>query len=293
MKLSHTIILILVFSIIVGFDLGRASSQANESGIESLSQKTSLNETTENNAASAPKGSAENSNNNTLYLAISAIAGAMVTLLATHFNNKFRRYELEYNYRRKMERAYLSNAQRHSSDVYMPLYKGLIDFQNYWINASNPKNIQELKDKIDLLKQTKDDLEKNGTTAFLMPNVESNFNRLVEFLYNSLSSNEDSYGIILQYNMLGEKGSMFTKISKEKYQKTKISLQYFPLYLKMLRSVMPFGFIPFFPFSGLSDWRFEIILASAPSNTREFEAQLLESIDNLKNEIKEVTLGTK
>lgn len=271
-------------------NLERASSQDNESPMENSSQVMSLKETIENDTTSVPSGNKENSSNSTFYLAItSAITGGMLTLAATHFNNKFRRYELEYNYRKKLEKNYLSNAQKHSNDVYIPLYKGLIDFQNYWMNANDSRR-QDLKNRIDLLKQTKDDLETNGSTVFLIPSVESNFNRLVKFLYNSLVAKEDIYGVLFRYNVLGEERYTYTKLSKEKYHKTKASLQIIPIYLKIARSVMPFGFLPF---SGLLDWKFEIVLDSAPSSTKEFEDQLFESIENLKNEIKDITLGIK
>ena len=78
--------------------------------------------------------------NEVVLILISASVGGLFTLFVTYFNNKAKRFELEYNYRKKLEDRYLFNTQKHLDDVYIPLYTKLINFQNCWMDIKNSSN---------------------------------------------------------------------------------------------------------------------------------------------------------
>ena len=130
---------------------------------------------------------------------VSAIGGGLITIIVTYLNNKAKRFELEYNYRKKLEERYLLNAQKHLDDVYIPLYSKLVVFQNYWTDSKTSNDFQNFKNKIIELENFKKDLEKKGLAAFLTPEIENSFDHLLKFLSKSQCASETRYGIITQY----------------------------------------------------------------------------------------------
>lgn len=120
-----------------------------------------------------------------IIVVLSALVGGLITLVVTYLNNKTKRFELEYNYRKRLEEEYLSNAQNHLNDVYIPLYSKLIIFQNNWKKLKISNNIQNIENEIYELENFKKDLEEAGLTAFLTPEVENGFDNLINFLFKS------------------------------------------------------------------------------------------------------------
>lgn len=212
----------------------------------------------------------------------SAVIGGLITLLATYFNNKASRYELEYNYRKEMDGRFLLNAQKHLDDVYLVIYKALIEF-NQSLNDH-----QELETKVGTLKNLKKNLDGNGLTAFLTPEIEFKFNYFMDFLTNSLDSNEIKYGIITRYRFKG-----IEKTDKGIIEGIKpgIRVSIFKIIFK-LYSYM-FSKLVLFRSFGFEKVEIEIVLLSAPIDSIKFELEVSNHIDDLKGEIKSIALGTK
>lgn len=210
---------------------------------------------------------------------ISAAIGGLITLIVTYLTNKARRFELEYNYRKKLEERYLLNAQKHLNDVYLPLYQTLIVFKNHWLEFKNLNNIDDLK------RLKKDWLEK-GLTAFLTPEIESSFDRLLDFLSKSQNAYKVRYGIAKRYQIMGLERSSYRLFSE------KIGLKIIKLYSQLL---LTWNFLKRITWihTGLIDYEIKITLDSAPSNSKEFENQLLEYLTDIEKKIKDITLGTK
>ncbi|MFQ5823504.1 MAG: hypothetical protein ACE5JB_05565 [bacterium] len=214
---------------------------------------------------------------------ISAFGGGLITIIVTFLNNKAKRNELEYNYKMKLKTRYLSNAQKHLEDVYIPLYSKLIAIQ-YAISD----NLQKLKNEINELKKITKELGDKGLTAFLTTNVETALEHLIDFTSKSERSNKSRYGIITRYNISGNEIS-FYKILPEKYGPKMI------YFYRKFKPIMNF-FKHLFSIkymTGLIDYSFEIVMDSAPLNSKEFELQLRKHLTDIKTKIKYITLGTK
>lgn len=205
--------------------------------------------------------------------------GGLITLIVTYLTNKARRFELEYNYRKKLEERYLLNAQKHLNDVYLPLYQDLTVFKNHWIEAKNLNNIDNLK----CLKKS---LLEKGLTAFLTPEIESSFDHLLDFLSKSQSVDKVRYGIIKRYQIMGQERSSYRLFSE------KVGLKIIKFYSQLL---LVWNFLKRITwiYTGMIDYEIKIILDSAPVNSKEFEDQLLEYLTDIEMKIKEITLGTK
>ena len=219
---------------------------------------------------------------------ISAIAGGLITIFVTYFNNKARRFELEYNYRKKLEERYLLNAQKHLEDVYKPLYTTIITFQNRWIDIRDSANYDELKIEIANMKTTKKQLEDAGLTAFLTTDIENSFDKLLDFLSKSQDASEIRYGINEQYYLFGQEKSIY-RVLPEWYDHNRIN------FYKIF--VIPFlhltKYINFANILGLVDFKLKIILDSAPIDSNDFDIQLIKFSRDINEKIKEITLGTK
>jgi uncharacterized protein YaaR (DUF327 family) len=70
--------------------------------------------------------------------AVSVIVGGLIAKL----------FELEYKSRKKLEERYLSNAQKHSDDVYAPLLSKLEVFKNNWTKSKTSNDFQNFKKEI-------------------------------------------------------------------------------------------------------------------------------------------------
>lgn len=70
---------------------------------------------------------------------ISAIGGGIVTIGLTYNSNKSKRFELEHNYRTKMESLSLENARKHLDDIYVPIYSKIVTIENLW-NSTKEKD---------------------------------------------------------------------------------------------------------------------------------------------------------
>lgn len=215
-------------------------------------------------------------------IVLSAVVGGLITLLATYFNNKASRYELEYNYRKKLDERFLLNAQKHLDDVYLVIYKALIEFDQSRIDH------QELETKVDVLKNLKRNLDVGGLTAFLTPEIEFKFNYFLGFLTTSLYSNETKYGIITRYRFKGVE-----KIDEGIIDGLKSDMEV--LLFKLLFKLYSYMFskLVLFRSFGFENVEIEIVLLSAPINSIKFELEVSKHVEDLKGEIKCIALGTK
>lgn len=218
---------------------------------------------------------------------VSAFGGGLITVIVTYLNNKAKRFELEYNYRKKLEERYLLNIQKHLNNVYIPLYSKLITFNNNWAKLKNSNNFQNLKSEITELKNFKKDLEEKGLTAFLTPEIENSFDHLLYFLSKSQDASKVRYGVIEQQKMLGQERS-FYRILPEKIG---------PKTINSYKRVMPiwnsFSHINWMSITGLVDYDFKTVLDSAPLSSKDFDGQLSKFLVEIKERIKDITLGTK
>ena len=222
-----------------------------------------------------------------ILVSISAIVGGLITMFVTHLNNKARRFELEYNYRKKLEGSYLSNAQKHLKDVYIPLYQNSIHLQNIWGDMKDSSNYENLKNEIDLLNEFKKSLESQGLTAFLTTEIEDSFDHLLEFLSKSLDANKIRYGINEQLNIFGQEKSLY-RVLPEWYDHKMINL--YKKFVPFLSLIMYFNWVNTI---GLVDYKIKIIVDSAPISSNDFDVQLIKFSQDLNEKIKEITLGTK
>lgn len=217
----------------------------------------------------------------------SALLGGFFTLIVTYLNNKSKSFELEYNYRKKLEERYLAKAQEHLNDIYVPLYSKLTLFQYNWIRLKELEDFQNLKQEVDKLESFKNSLEINGLTAYLTREIEFDFDQLLNFLTKSLNQTQNRYGISIKYKLLGQN---FTKYSiAPEYIDSKLIRIYkvvFDLNDFLTKRNWFFNF-------GLMEYDAKIILDSAPPNSDEFNKQLFDFIFNCKEEIRSITLGTK
>ena len=218
---------------------------------------------------------------------VSAFGGGLIVIMATYLNNKTKRFELEYNYRKKLEERYLLNAQKHLEDVYEPLFLRLIVLQNNWTKLKISGDCQNLKNEIAELKSFNENLEENGLTAFLVPEVENSFNHLLDFLSKSQDANAVGYGLIIQCNMLGQEKSFYQVVPERIGRKT-IKYYRIPLYIWNFLTHINCTFS-----MGLVKYNSTIILDSAPLNSKDFDDQLSKFIVDTKEKIKYITLGTK
>jgi hypothetical protein len=227
---------------------------------------------------------------NVIYLILSAIFGGLITLIVTYQNNSARRFELEYNYRKKLEEKYLSNAQNHLEDVYLSLYSKLICFHNDYLRFIYSDNNQKLENEMDQLvneiyelKKFKIEIEKNGLTIFLTQEIENLFNELLDFLLNSKGTNKISYGILQEYNLLGIRYSV----------KRELPTWIKPFFIFVFLYIFIDNIFRRFSNQGLSEFSMRIFYISAPIVSEEFENQLSHYIFAIKHKIREVALGTK
>jgi hypothetical protein len=218
---------------------------------------------------------------------VSALGGGLITVIVTYLNNKTKRFELEYNYRKKLEERYLLNAQKHIDDVYIPLYSNLIIFRNNWTRLKKSGDFQNLKNEISKLKKFKKDLEEKGLTAFLTPEVENSFNHLLDFLFKSQDASKVRYGLISQYKMLGQEKTFYEKVPEWIGRKT---INYYRILILILNF---FRNISWMSVTGLIDYDFKIVLDSAPLNSKDFDDQLLKFLTDINEKIKDITLGTR
>ena len=218
---------------------------------------------------------------------VSALVGGLITIVITYLNNKAKRFELEYSYRKKLEERYLLNAQKHLNDVYIPLYSKLIVFQNNWTRLKTSNNFQNLKSEITESENFKKGLEERGLTAFLTPEIENSFDHLLEFLSKSQDASEIRYGIITRYKIFGQEKS-FYRVVPEKIRRKRIN---FYRYIMLIRVF--FGHISWMRIAGFLDYELEIVVDSAPLNSEAFDNQLLKFLTDIKEKIKDITLGTK
>jgi len=218
---------------------------------------------------------------------VSAIGGGLITIIVTYLNNKAKRFELEYNYRKKLEERYLLNAQKHLDDVYIPLYSKLVVFQNYWTDSKTSNDFQNFKNKIIELENFKKDLEKKGLAAFLTPEIENSFDHLLKFLSKSQCASETRYGIITQYKIFGQEKLSY-QVSPRKIGHKMINFyRYSLLILNFFRHMSWTRILGFF------DYDLKIIVDSAPLNSKDFDDQLSKFLIDIKGKIKDITLGTR
>lgn len=203
--------------------------------------------------------------------AVSVIVGGLIVKL----------FELEYESRKKLEERYLSNAQKHSGDVYAPLYSKLEFFENNWTKSKTSNDFQNFKKEITELKNFKKDLEEKGLSAFLTPEIEKSFDHLLEFVSKSQGASKTRYGMITQYKIFGQEKSFYQMIPK--------MINFFRYSILILNF---FRHISWTRISGFLDFDFKIIVDSAPLNSEDFDNQLSKFLIDLKKKIKGITLGT-
>jgi len=227
---------------------------------------------------------------NVIYLILSAIFGGLITLIVNYQNNRAKRFELEYNYKKKLEEKYLLNAQNHLDDVYLPLYSKLISFHNNYLrfiysdnNQKLENEMHELVNEIYELEKFKNEIENDGLTVFLTQEIENQFNELLYFLLNSKGANKIRYGILQEYNLLGIQYS----VNRE------LPVWIKPFFIFVFLYIFIDNIFRRFSNQGLSEFSMRIIYISAPIASEEFENQLSHYIFTIKHKIREVALGTK
>lgn len=220
---------------------------------------------------------------------VAALVGGFVTLVVTYLNTKSKIVELEYNYRKKLEERYLANAQEHLDDIYIPLYSKLNTIQNNWVELKKSNNIQHFEKEIVELKKFKNDLEDKGLTAFLTREIERSFNKLLDFSSKSQNETIVRYGINKKYNILGQEFTNYQVASKYINPKT---IQIFRIIFS-LEDIFKKNALFSFIYSGIIEYNVKIILDSAPLDSNDFNHQFLDYISGIKDEIKNITLGTK
>jgi len=208
---------------------------------------------------------------------ISALIGGIITLIATQLTNKARRIELEYSYKIKQEEMYMSNAQKHLNDVYIPLYQALTALKYNWLESGKLHNIDELK-------HLKSDLLDKGLSVFLTPDIERNFDSLLEFISKSGEADKIRYGITYRDIVMGKERLSFTLVPE------RVDLNVIRFYRRIL-SIWNFIKQITWIYSGLADYEIKIILYSAPLDSKEFEKQFLDYLTDLEKKIKGVALG--
>ena len=214
-----------------------------------------------------------------LYIVIiSAGIGGVFTLIVTFLTNKARRFELEYAYKIKLEETYLSNAQKHLNDVYIPLYQALTSLKYDWLESRKLENIEELM----VLRKK---LVEKGLNVFLTPEIERNFDTLLDFISRSWNAEKVRYGLMYKDQVMGVE-SMTYKIVPEW-----INLNIVKFYRKI---AIFWAFIKRITwiYTGLIDYEVRIILDSAPVGSDEFEEQFLDYLTHLEKRIKCIALGT-
>lgn len=221
--------------------------------------------------------------NNAIIAIISAILGGFITLFITYLNNRAKRFELEYNYTKKSEQIYLSNAQKHLEDLYIPLYSRLNIFQNNWEKAKNSKDYKNFKIEINELKKFKVQLEAGGLTAFLTPEVENSLDHLLNFLSKSQNASEIRYGIIEEISMLG--------LEQTSYRVLPNWINSWIHFLRLL--ISSWNRLKGLDWTGLSNYSIKIIVDSAPLASEDFNEYILKYNLKLKEKIKNITLGFK
>ena len=218
---------------------------------------------------------------------VSALGGGLITVIATYSTNKAKRFELEYNYRKKLEERYLLNAQKHIVDVYIPLYSKLITFKNNWTKLKSSGDFRNLKNEISELENFRKSLEEKGLTAFLTPEVENSFNHLLDFIFKSQDASKVRYGLISQYRMLGQEKSFYQVVPEGIGRKT---INY---YRKLIIIRNFFRHIDWMSITGLIDYDFKVVLDSVPLDSKDFDDQLLKFLMGISEKIKDITLGTR
>lgn len=214
---------------------------------------------------------------------ISAIVGGFITVIVTYLNNRAKRLELEYNYRKKSEEKYLSNAQKHLDDLYIPLYSRLNIFQNNWEKSKSSKDYQDFKNEINELKKFKEQLEARGLTAFLTPEIENSLDHLLNFLSKSQDASEIRYGIFEEITMRGLERTFYNVLPD--WINRKIS--FFRIFINIWNGFKSLDW------TGLSNYSIKIISDSAPLDSKDFNEYILKYNTDLKEKIKNITLGTK
>ena len=220
---------------------------------------------------------------------VAALVGGFITLVVTYLNNKSKIFELEYNYRKKLEERYLANAQVHLNDIYVPLYSKLNIIQHNWIELKESNNFQNLEKEIAELENFKKDLEDKGLTAFLTREIEVSFDKLLDFVSKSKDETKVRYGVIENYTILGQESTDYWVASKYINPKT---IPIFRIFISLL-DIYKKSYLNLFVYSGLIEYNIKIILDSAPLDSNDFNQQFLDFISGIKDEIKSITLGTK
>ena len=227
---------------------------------------------------------------NEIIIAIAAaLVGGFITLVVTYLNNKSKIFELEYNYRKKLEERHITNAQTHLNDIYVPLYSKLNTIQHNWVELKESNNFQNFESDIIELKSFKKDLEDKGLTAFLTRDIERSFDKLLDFLSKSQDETKVRYGLIENYTILGQEFTNYKVASKyishEKIRIIRIFMSLWDIFKK--------SYLSLFVYSGLREYDIKIIVDSAPLDSNDFNQQFLDLISGIKDEIKNITLGTK
>lgn len=208
---------------------------------------------------------------------ISALIGGIITLIATHLTNKARRFELEYSYKIKQEETYMSNAQKHLNDVYIPLYRALTALKYNWLESGKLHNIDELK-------HLKKDLLDKGLSVFLTPDIDRNFDSLLEFISKSGEADKIRYGIIYRDIIMGKERLSYRLVPE------RVGLNVVRFYRRILSIWNLIKQITWI-YSGLVDYEIKIILDSAPLDSKEFKEQFLDYLTDLEKKIKGIALG--
>jgi hypothetical protein len=217
---------------------------------------------------------------------ISAIGGGLFALIGACLNNQAKRFELEYNYRSKMQENYHTNAKQHIDDLYLPLYIKLVSFGNE-CKVIDKNNKQNIKQEIGELARFIDGMKTQGVTAFLTNEVEETLEKFLQFIQNSIDAERPSYFLIEKFRVFGNEYTHRKKFNS--FGPGWIAFYRLVVFLTNLVKGLPIIIYN----NGLIDFRTEIVLDSANLISKEFKEQLDVFLIKIKRGIKDITLGVK
>ncbi|MGD9677361.1 MAG: hypothetical protein AB7V16_03195 [Vulcanibacillus sp.] len=218
---------------------------------------------------------------------ISAGIGAFVTFIVTFVNFRIKKYELQFTYNKKLEDKYMENARKYVKEVYLPIFKVINNVEK----LIDEKDFSKERIKLieDSLREHIHTLNDTGFTAYLTDNVEIELNQFIKFLNNSRITDDLSYGIYFQYNVLGNSVNQYIEVNSEQLKDSKKILRRHRFLIRMYKFITGINII-FIP-NRFMEFGQQIVLNSAPLDSEDFRFQIKKYILNIKEKIRQITLG--
>ena len=186
------------------------------------------------------------------------------------------------NMAKKLTKEEIKNAKEKINDLYLPLYKLLIELN---CNANN-------KDKIKLCAKKLDNfiakINKSGISIYLASNIEKRLSNFLFFIESSLNAKNIRYGLLIKINSLSNYTEKNIHLNFELNRVTLALISVIIGFLESINFIIPFKMKNFFK---IEITETEFVIYSAPIESTEFKAQFEKYIDFFKKEIKLISLG--